>query len=522
MTLTKKQQEHWQKIAPHLNTMMLRRCKELTGKNSKALYHLVQLAIGANCEEGTFFYTAFELFIHRLEHHKLPQKQITEALANFFQIPEVQIALTDLQKMILLQFRQQEEAVLKAPSAALLSSPKEPEIPLALPVDSKSLQTSIEALVDSTYSVADERISSCEQKKLRRLDSLARLLAPQLSKSPCVAVALDTSSMPPRLVISSNIANDGDQDSLANEILLKLQIIQRHIMDITKIGHILPEEAITHAADALIEELKAKTTFAGTESVLKQAAIKLIKTICYGRKTFANNEKNAFFNPEPLVLLPIHEREYYMDARTYAAGGASFTNHRFLLDKVPLEAKISNIHAEQLIARYFFEELKTTEQQMIGISRLCCKTCYESLKFYPIIIRGSHEQSYRGVIDLRTGAQATDEPTRRAVTYAWPSPPITPTSGEVDEAFSLSPARPVSAASLSSLTIRAIKTAASTDRLTLFGPADTVTIDARGSGIIICDHASKDGLTLFVRSRDKKDTITGHAAEIHIPATGKR
>jgi hypothetical protein len=512
----KKQQEHWQKTIPSLNTMMLRRCKEHTGKSSKALYDLVQLFIGANCEEGTFFYTAFKLFIQRLEHHKLAQKQITEALITFFQIPEVQMALTDLQKTILLQFRQQEEASLKASTAALLSSPKKPEIPV-IPVDPKSLQTSIEALVDSAYSLADERISSCEQRKLRRLDSLARLLAPQLSKSPCVAVTLDTSSTPPRLVISSNIANEGEQDSLANEILLKLQIIQRGITDITKIEHILSEEGITRAAEALIEELKRRTSFAGTESTLKQAAIKLIKTICYDRKTLTTPEKDAFLNPEPLMLLPIHEREYYMDARTYSAGGTSFTSHRFLLDKVPLETKISDIHAEQLIARYFFEELKTTEQRMIGISRLCCKICYENLKTYPIIVRGSHAQSYKGVIDLRTGAQATDEPTRRAVTYAWPSPPITPTSGEVDEAFSLLPASPVGVASLSSPTIRAMKTEAisyphsTKDRFTFFGRADTplpaITIDAKGSGTIVLE---------------KKDTIISHAAEAHIRATEKR
>ena len=113
-----------------------------------------------------------------------------------------------------------------------------------------------------------------------------------------------------------------------------------------------------------------------------------------------------------------------MHARQINSSG--HIDSKYPLAMVPKGTSINNIHAEQLIVRFLYEELRLDTQHILGINKLCCRTCSRSLSQYPVITRGHHNQVYEGVIDLKSGQCSTESSQRKAPTHAHSSPGDTP------------------------------------------------------------------------------------------------
>ena len=258
------------------------------------------------------------------------------------------------------------------------------------------------------------------------MDSLSRLLSLRSSLSVCSAVTLNLINEP-HIVIGANVGKDGFQDEIAHLTAAKLDIIQHHLREISASDIASIDSS---KLDSLAENLSRALFTAGGSSmlpdVLLQAARKIIHAFCIDGETFSADEKTMFLtHSSAVILLPtLTDKGYRMLAKQISASG--FTNSSYPLPMVPMGTSVHNIHAEQLIARYLYEELGIDTPLTFGISKLCCRTCFESLKNYPVTSRGTHNQEYEGVIDLHSGRRRAESSARRATTHSWPSPKDTP------------------------------------------------------------------------------------------------
>lgn len=463
--------------------------KDIDPSTRKKLYELVTQTLTHNLGDDGFFTIAFGMFATILDDQNLTAANYKAAINHFRELPEVQDALLQMQEHIILQFRspiaedeeargddipvpESLEAASESPSsivdypAIVMSSPlgctplhdalegsDDPRIsvfpPLAelsvtvskaadhtyrpmtpkalfvVPFSSDMLQEGIEEWVEERYSPVDERVLSNHERRLRRLDSMARLLSLKMSLSACTAVALDLSAAP-RIVIGANVSINGEQEKVFEAIASKLNIIQRFLTRIS-----LDERKVIDSAhlDILANELASSllANSSTTKDVLVQAARKIIHAICFDPETFTEREKRVFllFGPGIVVLPLIADKAHYLQVRQLGADACAPTN--FALPMVPAATHVREIHAEQLVVRYIFEELKVRAPLMVGISKLCCDTCIRYLQLYPLVtIRGTHGQIYTGVVNLADGYRPTEGSKRTGNTKYLASPYDTP------------------------------------------------------------------------------------------------
>ncbi len=297
---------------------------------------------------------------------------------------------------------------------------------LKLTFSMEEVHAGIGLWVDERYSPVDERVLSSGVKRQRRMDSLSRLLSLRSSLSVCSAVTLNLINEP-HIVIGANVGKDGSQDEIAGLTADKLALIQRHLREISASDIAsIDSSKLDWLAENLFRDLFTTGGSSMPPDVLLQAARKIIHAFCIDGETFSADEKIMFLtHSSTVILLPIlTDKGYRMLAKQIRAIGC--TNSSYPLPMVPMDTSVHNIHAEQLIARYLYEEREIDTPLTFGISKLCCRTCFESLKNYPVTSRGTHNQEYEGVIDLHSGRRRAESSARRATTHSWPSPKDTP------------------------------------------------------------------------------------------------
>ncbi len=303
--------------------------------------------------------------------------------------------------------------------------------------DINIVNENIREWVYDRFSPVDERILSTDDRRTRRMDSLARLLSLNASLSACTAVTFDLSNIP-KIVIGANVGDQEEQMTVVTLTESRLAIIREFLTDSLK--HHQPEHyqdrlSITACLDALSQKLVSQLPANGhPQEVLIQAARKIINAILFDKQTFSDKEKSLFSKNTPAKILTPQIIDDKARINIYDVMNKA-------TDAIPLEnlkksTGIKNIHAEQLIAYYLFVSLKIQMSPDIkfplalGISKLCCLTCFNHLKAYTelgfLIVRGHHGQIYLGVVDIGTGEASKQFSTRRATTYAWPSPTHSP------------------------------------------------------------------------------------------------
>ncbi|AHE66623.1 hypothetical protein [Legionella oakridgensis] len=420
---------------PTITFLLVRALKQPYAKNTdlswpvkSSYFELAKAAVTINAEEGSVFAIAFHSFLTELEKQKLSRSQLDAAVRRFNEIPDIQNILDQLSERLKVLGPSPESNQM-----LLRLSPRTSEEIIAM-------QENISNWVAHEYSPVDERVAACDARRIRRMDSLARLFALNSSLSACTAVTLDTSEVP-RLVIGANVGKQGDQEIIMAVIAKKLRIIQRFMQkNAEKLTLSCPLSELEVHAKTLIKALFPERTIGDDPDtqtqVLLQAAMKIIHAVCIDDTTFTAEEKQAFGVDAPaVILLPTMQGALLkMQGRHITAKG--WLDSEFDLPPVPVTTSVKDIHAEQLIARYLFVECEHPHDEsfIFGISKLCCRTCFDHLITYPgVLVRGHHGQSYQGVINLRNGEIPTESSARRATTHAWPSPKDTPAREQREE-----------------------------------------------------------------------------------------
>lgn len=302
--------------------------------------------------------------------------------------------------------------------------------------DYKTIQESLTQWADDEYAPVDERIESSRHKKIRRFDSLARILSSQeTSISVCSAVTIDTTQVTtPKLIVGANLSHASAGADYLREIRHKLDILKRFYTDFAYGFKELPDE--THCEDlshTLYKKLfPSHTTYRermDEANVLEQAVYKLTHALLYDDITFTDAEKGAFLvSSASIVLLPtVDNHAVQQQINYFTPRGLIQVNNRLKHDLEGHELKY--VHAEQLIATYLYDDrgIPKGTRFIFGISKLCCATCSDFMKAYPgIEVRGHHQKHYQGVINLATGMRSPTSSQRTGPTGPKKSPFKTP------------------------------------------------------------------------------------------------
>ena len=445
MPLTEKQLISWESIKLQLKHNLLSSITKDHWPSLKRmkLLTLVSEAFEQNTGPNSIFMVAFELFTEQYDLQIKKKRKPRDALELFNETPEIVAALDQLHDYILLKVDEPSSMIendnsLETSDFTQTSTSSEESLLPAQETSVKVLQMdfslatmkeNIQKWVNKYYSSVDERVLSNNETRIRRMDNLACLLALERSLSACTAVTINLSG-PPQLVIGANVYTHNEQEIIFNEITLKLNAIRHFLTNISlKCNSKIDSENLDKLATSLVGILLFKGSFFAPLKTLHLAAKKIIHAVCFDHETFTEEEKSAFTSYSPaVIILPVNDSQNILNMQVRQLSPSGTINSEFVLTNIPPKTHVKFIHAEQLIARYLFEELKIKPESplLFGISKLCCMTCFEYLSNYPVTIRGHHSQWYQGVVNLYTGLSPKTSSSKQAITCAWPSPINTP------------------------------------------------------------------------------------------------
>lgn len=308
-------------------------------------------------------------------------------------------------------------------------------------VNEAQIRDDLTQWVNDEYAPVDERIEVSRRTKVRRFDSLARILSSQVTSiSVCGAVTIDTTTLSPRLIVGANLSRSTDDTPFLNVLSHKLKVLKNFYTEYTFGRKKLPDE---RACEQLAFDLY-KALFPGYEvfsapdepNMLTQAVYKLTHALLYDPDTFTSEEKQAFLNfSSTIALLPTKaDTGVEMQINYLTPGGKIQTTHHLGHKIQPHELKY--IHAEQLIALFLYEQNKIPKHTrfIFGISKLCCATCSHFLKSYPAVeFRGHHQKQYQGVINLINGVRTANSSMRLGPTAPKKSPFKTPLKAAIEK-----------------------------------------------------------------------------------------
>jgi hypothetical protein len=368
----------------------------------------------------------FEVYTQELRPCELTADQYKDACKEFSTIPSITAILNEMQQDAL--------SVLKDESSDISSSSSSLSFfPTPDRFDADMLvNKSIKAWVDEFYSPVDERILASNARAIRRMNSLARLLAVTTKKSVCTAVTIDLSQEAAQLVIAANV-NKNDPELIGEifaEIILKLDIIKKHLTPYIDRCDDSPENISTRLA----EELLLKCSQSIPSRLLRQSALKIARSVCQDDGTFTKKEKMAFLKQVPsMILLPGVTKNQGHEIHALMTPGPEEKPSVIMhpLPQLPKHTRINNLHAEQLIAYFLYNirRISPMQETIMGITKLCCQECRDYLKNYPVKYAGTHSQSYKGTINLHTLRSSVQSPKRHAETAPFNSlenSPFTP------------------------------------------------------------------------------------------------
>ncbi|WP_133129576.1 hypothetical protein [Legionella yabuuchiae] len=402
---------------------------------------IVQRAINANFQmEAVFKHIELE-FIFLLKAQRLNNADIKSAILRLREIECINEICERLKELIIKEVSEFE-------SSETQDNYVKEDAYLSLLFDEMDITAGLRRWVEDEYAPVDARIEVTKHRKVRRYDSLSRIIASQSSSvSVCGAVTIDTRSAQPRLIISANMSSAVAEPRFLEEIKFKLSVLKSFFSTYQFGLADLPDESRCHELSLKLFHQLFPSYLASPQTgqqvgTLEQAVFKLTHTVLYDPETFSEEEKKAFLGA-PVILLPSVIGDHVEMLITHITPRGFIQSHESLPSS--LEAKnLRFIHAEQLIATYLYNYLKIPRETkfIFGISKLCCATCSGFLEAYPnVLFRGHHQQQYEGVINLNTGVRSASSTLKKGPTAPESSPMKTPyksrTSGALPTGASL-------------------------------------------------------------------------------------
>lgn len=241
--------------------------------------------------------------------------------------------------------------------------------------------------------------------KQRRMDSLARLLAPREIFTPCIATAIDEGE----LIIASNPPKGmTTADDISHMVGHKLKCVRQFLESLVHSAekNLLVAEEIDNIKFTALGEQRASETidqiisrdFGGYANVTAANPK-------HDRNTPKGHLKNALLKLGQDVLLGV-----YTDGRvgfTIEERTALLSNPEKIL--IPrYDVKKGTEHAEQVISLHLQRKRSSSassavEKTYIGISKLCCQACARVLKNNPLVqFRGESGVGFPNVYDVQT------------------------------------------------------------------------------------------------------------------------
>lgn len=258
-------------------------------------------------------------------------------------------------------------------------------------------------MFEREHLLGEDKRMQIDKRPLRRMDSLSRILSFPARLSPCTSVAVQHDT----LYISANVSSDGTQDEMAQYLFSRVEQLQAFIVELHENQHSDNPSDLEHFLDErsqlLAQKIRNESRTSVTQKKLASDISKFVHSIVIDDETFLSQTRNIWLNApiQVRVLLPHKGDQEVVSLAVYEHG--AFSSYCELPE--PRHAfKVNHYHAEQMIV-YFLQNKTimdaTTENPMLlGISKLCCKTCFDNLKQLPVEVRGTHNQSYQNVEPL--------------------------------------------------------------------------------------------------------------------------
>ncbi len=281
------------------------------------------------------------------------------------------------------------------------------------------------------------------ERLVRRMDSLARLLSLQSKTSVCTAVTMHGG----QLFIGANVSGDTLQADMVDAFKSRVQVLRQFINELNREEIALDNPNLGYKIEQCVHQLVA---FGGTSKpmpMLKQALFKVVDALRNRRITpgsvnyFSPAERHALLTSENLTILLAEGKRYkkekvpnYFVAYQFAGLSGEPQLLKHLVSQALQRLIVKDFHAEQLIVYYFQKRLgldlnaADAEKIRIGITKLCCETCGSTLsQFARISVRGTHHVRYTNVADVFRDKSCTPvKISSNRITEPDPSPGDTP------------------------------------------------------------------------------------------------
>jgi hypothetical protein len=230
-------------------------------------------------------------------------------------------------------------------------------------------------------------------KEQRRHDSLARLLAPSESITPCVAIAVNGDS----LVIASNEAKTATaQETLRALLQARFDAITSCLAELHTLSSTQKQKR-TALIDALITTLNNPTLGGFSLQALPQAA---------GERAVKAKDIKTHMKRIIKKLSALYETT---DGSEPLTALVNALQHKKTILLVPLHGdKPGTIHAEQALAEYFGIDTAAIAGKNFGISKLCCTVCAKTLSTTGATYRGDHGITFPNVYSLVDNTVSTE------------------------------------------------------------------------------------------------------------------
>lgn len=255
--------------------------------------------------------------------------------------------------------------------------------------------------VASQTTKLDTRSYNEDDKLVRRMNALARLIKPKNSDSACTAVTLVNGVL---YVSMNNTGCKVDFNTLFETIRQRLKFL-RECPPVKNSTVAYDEFFKKHAAELVAEHFHQDLPL----NVLAQDLAKLINSL-HLEPDNCPELQPLLSDTLPIVFLyPESALQYrVVNGTTMESNSFDVIHPSLNLDekrKLARKLNKNDIHAEQILVDYLFERNPKPEQIVsLGVSKLCCATCMEFMKHYEQVkVQGTHGTTYDHTYNMKTG-----------------------------------------------------------------------------------------------------------------------
>jgi len=293
------------------------------------------------------------------------------------------------------------------------------------------IDTDDETFIDDSIKFFDDRFKPIsnrmiytDEKKQRRLDSLAQLLSPKSKITNCIALSVYDGEF----VVAANGSSHAQAEKVADVLLQKLSFIRTFLQKyprpialqlkslieqertlLTSWGETLsltPEiftkvlgEDLYQDCKVLVGQLESAGGLFQPENILVQAVIKILlskQKAGFPMDCFTDHEYTLMFGEDiPTILIPSQNeaKQWMLEVRKHQG-----FEQMDIPSKLTDGKKGEDFHAEQLVAFYF--QPQDQQPLMIGLPKLCCESCDEAMTKLNVCVTGRSGTPFKGVVDL--------------------------------------------------------------------------------------------------------------------------